>query len=261
MAGRGPGDELKIVRFAAKEQIYSGVYDHDQLEVRGAGPFDPNDVTWLPPAVGTKAIGLALNYREHAAEMKIEAPKDPALFFKPLSALVGHRAPVVYPAGVEYMHYEVELVAVIGERCRRVKAERASEVIAGYTIGNDVTVRDFVLNFYRPPVRAKGYDTFGPLGPYIVTSDEILHPGHLGLRTFVNGELRQEGNTAQMERAVPELIEFITRIMTLEPGDMIWTGTPPGISHVYPGDVMRLEIDAIGALENSVVPEATEPAT
>ena len=162
---------------------------------------------------------------------------------------------MVYPTGVEYMHYEVELAVVIGKRCRNVPAKRAGEVIAGYTIANDVTVRDFVRNFYRPPVRAKGYDTFGPVGPYLVTPDEVPDPANLELRAYVNGELRQQGNTAQLIRPVPELIEFISSIMTLEPGDMIWTGTPKGISHVYPGDVMRLEIDGLGALENPVVAE------
>jgi len=153
------------------------------------------------------------------------------------------------------MHYEVELVVVIGTRCRRVKAERAHEVIGGYTIGNDVTVRDFVKNFYRPPVRAKGYDTFGPLGPFIVTPDEIADATNLNLHAYVNGELRQQGNTSQMLRSVPELIEFISMIMTLEPGDTIWTGTPKGISHVYPGDTMRIVIDGVGALENPVIAE------
>jgi 5-oxopent-3-ene-1,2,5-tricarboxylate decarboxylase/2-hydroxyhepta-2,4-diene-1,7-dioate isomerase len=247
---------MKLARFEVGGQVYAGTVRPDgQLQAAGAA-YAPEAVRWLPPVTGSKAIGLALNYREHAAELKMEAPPDPALFFKPPSALVGHRAPVVAPPGIEYMHYEVELVVVIGQRCRRVPAERAHEVIAGYTIGNDVTVRDFVANFYRPPLRAKGYDTFGPIGPYVVTPDEVTDPGNLALRTYVNGELRQRGNTSQMQRPVPELIAYITSFMTLEPGDTIWTGTPSGLSHVYPGDVMRLEIDGLGALENPVVAEA-----
>jgi 5-oxopent-3-ene-1,2,5-tricarboxylate decarboxylase/2-hydroxyhepta-2,4-diene-1,7-dioate isomerase len=134
-----------------------------------------------------------------------------------------------------------------------VPAGRAEAVIAGYTIANDVTVRDYVGDFYRPPVRAKGYDTFGPVGPALVTPDEVPHPERLGLRALVNGEVRQIGSTADMVRSVPELIEYISAFMTLEPGDMIWTGTPRGISHVHPGDRMRLEIDGLGALENPVV--------
>jgi 5-oxopent-3-ene-1,2,5-tricarboxylate decarboxylase/2-hydroxyhepta-2,4-diene-1,7-dioate isomerase len=162
---------------------------------------------------------------------------------------------VIYPDGVTYLHYENELVVVIGTRCRRVKAERAAEVILGYTIGNDVTARDFVTNYYRPPVKAKGFDTFGPLGPWLVTPDELPDVSALWLRTTVNGSLRQEGNTRDLTYSVPQLIEYISDFMTLEPGDMIWTGSPQGISHVYPGDVMQCEIEGIGILENEVVAE------
>jgi 5-oxopent-3-ene-1,2,5-tricarboxylate decarboxylase/2-hydroxyhepta-2,4-diene-1,7-dioate isomerase len=252
---------MKLARFALKKgdgQIHEGTVRKDgQLVAADESVYSPDDVVWLPPVVPTKAIGLALNYADHAAELKLESPPEPALFFKPLSSLVGHGAPVVAPPGVEYMHYENELVVVIGRRCRHVSPENANEVIAGYTIGNDVTVRDFVMDFYRPPVRAKGYDSFGPVGPYLVTADEIADPTNLELRAYVNGELRQQGNTGQLLRPVSDLIAFISMIMTLEPGDMIWTGTPKGISHVYPGDVMRLEIDGLGALENRVVEEQT----
>lgn len=252
----GEGGDVKLARFAAGGQIIEGAVRSDgQLAAPDGRVYAPETVVWLPPVTPTKVIGLALNYTEHAAELAATLPEEPALFFKPLSALVGHRAPVVYPRGVEYMHYEVELAVVIGRRCRHVKAERAQEVIAGYTIANDVTVRDFIVNFYRPPVRAKGYDTFGPVGPYLVTPDEIPDPCNLELRAYVNGELRQQGNTAQMMLSAPELIEFISAIMTLEPGDMIWTGTPKGISHIYPGDVMRLEVEGLGVLENPVIAE------
>ncbi len=141
---------------------------------------------------------------------------------------------------------------MIRNRCRKVKAERAYEVIWGYTIGNDITVRDFVGNFYRPPIRAKGWDTFCPLGPYLVV-DEIEDENHLQLRSFVNGELRQQGSTRGLVWKVPQIIEFVTFFMTLEAGDVILTGTPRGVSHVFPGDTMRLEIDGLEALENPVV--------
>ena len=245
---------MKIARFAADGQILEGVLGEDgMLLTPSQDRYAPEEAVWLPPVQPAKVIGLALNYAEHAAELSVQAPPEPALFFKPLSSLVGHRAPIVYPAGVEYMHYEVELAVVIGRRCRRVAAGDAGQVIAGYTIANDVTVRDFVGDFYRPPVRAKGYDSFGPTGPYLVTPDEIPDVDDLELRAYVNGELRQRGHTSQLLRKIPELIEFISMIMTLEPGDMIWTGTPRGISHVYPGDQLRLEIDHLGALENEVV--------
>lgn len=244
---------MRIARFAANGHIYEGAYIDGQLLVPGAGSFDPAEVVWLPPVAHfTKMIGLALNYSDHAAELNLQLPPQPVLFNKNPNTLIGHRGQVVAPAGVEYMHYENELVVVIGQRCRRVPAAQAPGVIHGYTIGNDITVRDFVNNFYRPPVKAKGFDTFGPLGPWLVTADEVPDPSRLELRTYVNGELRQQGNTCNFIYTIPELIEYITEFMTLEPGDMLWTGTPKGISHIHPGDVMRLEIDGIGALENSV---------
>lgn len=248
---------MKTARVEFNRKTYDVSVEPDgRLQTAAGELFDAEAVRWLPPVSPTKVIGLALNYADHAAELDMESPPEPALFFKPLSALTGQGAPVVYPAGVEYMHYEVELAVVIGRRCRNVHAADASSVIGGYTIANDVTVRDFVTNFYRPPVRAKGYDSFGPVGPYLVTPDDIPDPAALGLRAYVNGELRQQGNTAQLLRPVPQLIEFISAIMTLERGDMIWTGTPKGISHVYPGDLMRLEIDGLGVLENQVVERA-----
>ncbi|HEY6952266.1 MAG TPA: fumarylacetoacetate hydrolase family protein [Bacteroidota bacterium] len=251
---------MKYARFAVGSAIYHGIVREDGiLQTKDGAEFQARDVTWLPPVVPSKAVGLALNYADHADELQMKSPEDPALFFKPPSSLVGHGAQVIYPTGVEYMHYEVELVVVIGQRCRHVKAEQSDQYIRGYTIGNDVTVRDFVKNFYRPPVRAKGYDTFGPLGPYIVSADEVGDPANLNLRASVNGEVRQQGNTSQLLRPVPELIEYISMIMTLEAGDLIWTGTPKGISHVHPGDTMRLEIDGLGILENPVVSEDVLP--
>ncbi len=247
---------MRLVRFSVAGQLHSGVVDPDgNLRSSQGERYNPDEVVWLPPVEPSKVIGLALNYAEHASELQMAPPDEPALFFKPISSLVGHGAPIIYPSGVDYMHYEVELAVVIGKRCRKVSRQDADQVIAGYTIANDVTVRDYVGNFYRPPVRAKGYDSFGPVGPTLVTPNEIPDASKLELRAFVNGELRQKGNTASLIKSVPELIEFISQIMTLEEGDMIWTGTPKGISHVYPGDVIRLEIDGLGVLENPVIAE------
>jgi 5-oxopent-3-ene-1,2,5-tricarboxylate decarboxylase/2-hydroxyhepta-2,4-diene-1,7-dioate isomerase len=250
------GGEMKLARFAANGKIYDGwVRDDGQLAIPGGATFDPGAVTWLPPVTPTKAIGLALNYSDHAAELNLQLPPTPVLFNKNPNTFIGHKGKVIAPPNIEYMHYENELVVVIGQRCRKVKADEAERVILGYTIGNDVTIRDFVTNFYRPPVKAKGFDTFGPIGPWVVTADEIPDSGSLAVRTYVNGELRQEGNTRNFIYTIPQLIEYITDFMTLEPGDTIWTGTPKGISHIRPGDVMRLEIERIGELENEVVAE------
>jgi 5-oxopent-3-ene-1,2,5-tricarboxylate decarboxylase / 2-hydroxyhepta-2,4-diene-1,7-dioate isomerase len=250
---------MKLARFEIGGHVIAGRCEADRLIGPGGEVYDPSEVTWLPPVARCeKAIGLALNYADHAAELKLDLPPAPILFNKMPNTLIGHQRTIIAPKNIEYMHYENELVVVIGQRCRRVTAERAMEVVMGYTIGNDVTVRDFVTNFYRPPVKAKGFDTFGPLGPYIVTADELPDPSHLGLRTFVNGELRQEGNTRDFIYSIPDLIEYISAFMTLEPWDMIWTGTPKGISPIKPGDHLRLEIESIGALENDVAQETIE---
>jgi 5-oxopent-3-ene-1,2,5-tricarboxylate decarboxylase / 2-hydroxyhepta-2,4-diene-1,7-dioate isomerase len=250
----GWGGIMRRVRFAADGRVQQGEsVDGDSVIVADdGGRYDPGEVVWLPPVVPQKVVGLALNYSDHADELGLASPEDPALFFKPFSSLIGHRGRVVAPRNIDYMHYEVELAVVIGRTARRVRAGAAMDYVLGYTIANDVTVRDFVHNFYRPPVKAKGFDSFGPMGPYLVV-DEIDDPSNLELRAYVNGELRQTGHTSLLMRDIPTLIEYITEFMSLELNDVILTGTPKGISHVYPGDVMRLEVDGLGALENSVV--------
>ncbi len=245
---------MKRVRFAAQGRVHHGEFRDGWLLDAAGRRYAPEEVVWLPPVQPTKVVGLALNYADHADELGVRVPDEPALFFKPPSSLVGHRAPVVYPAGVRHLHQEVELGVVIGRRCRRVRPEDAYEVVRGYTIANDVTVRDFVGNFYRPPVRAKGYDTFCPVGPWVVEG-EVQDPHALRLRAYVNGQLRQEGTTAQLLHRIPELVAFVSEFMTLEPDDLLLTGTPRGVDPVYPGDVMRLEVEGIGVLENPVVHE------
>jgi 5-oxopent-3-ene-1,2,5-tricarboxylate decarboxylase / 2-hydroxyhepta-2,4-diene-1,7-dioate isomerase len=247
---------MKLVRFAADGRVQYGRYENGGLIAENGMEYEEDEVIWLPPVEPhSKAIGLALNYSDRAVEFDLEKPKNPVLFNKNPTTFIGHQGRVIYPTGIEYLHYENELVVVLNQRARNVKVDQAQGVILGYTIGNDVTVRDFVENYYRPPVKAKGFDTFGPIGPYIVTADEMPDVTNVTLRTYVNGELRQEGNTKDLTYSVFELIEFITGFMTLEAGDMIWTGSPQGISHVHAGDVMRCEIDGIGVLENPVIGE------
>ncbi len=248
---------MKRVRFAAAGRVRTGEFREGWLLDEAGRPYRPEEVVWLPPVQPSKVVGLALNYADHAEELGVRVPEEPALFFKPPSSLVGHRAPVVYPRGVRHLHQEVELAVVIGRRCRRVRPEEVYGVVRGYTIANDVTVRDYVGNFYRPPVRAKGYDTFCPVGPWVVEG-EVEDPHALRLRAYVNGSLRQEGSTANLLWKIPNLVAFVSEIMTLEPDDLILTGTPRGVEPVYPGDVMRLEVEGIGTLENPVVSEEPE---
>jgi 5-oxopent-3-ene-1,2,5-tricarboxylate decarboxylase / 2-hydroxyhepta-2,4-diene-1,7-dioate isomerase len=253
---------MKHARFLSEGRILTGVVQGEQIIDEAGKPHAINTIeVWLPPIVPTNMIGLALNYADHAEELGLSKPKEPVLFIKPNTSLVGHKAPVYYPNGATYMHYENELAVVIGRTGRSIKHANAFDYVSGYTIMNDVTVRDFVNNFYRPPVRAKGHDTFGPMGPYFVDKEDIADVNNLELRTYVNGELRQRGNTRDLIYTIPDLIEFISSFMTLQPGDMILTGTPKGISHVNPGDTMRLEIDGLGTLENPVLDGRTNQTT
>ncbi len=245
---------MRRARFLVDGEKHEGHLSEPGV-LRGATgkEYREEDVEFLLPFEPRMVLGLALNYADHASELDVALPPEPIPFIKPPSSLIPHRAPVVYPAGSEYLHYEAEVCVVIGRPGRRVRAADAMEMVAGYTLGNDVTVRDYVGNFYRPPLLAKGWDTFGPLGPYLVTADEVPDPNDIGIRTFVNDELRQEGSTRDFVHDIPKLIEWFTAFMTLQPGDVIMTGTPKGISHVYAGDVMRVEADGLGSLENPVV--------
>lgn len=243
---------MKHARFAYNGQILEAEYRDQQLWV-GTVAYDPNDVMWLPPTDprGCTAIGVALGYADHAVELGLDLPEDPIVFHKMPHTLIGHDNRVTRP-NVDYMHYEGELVAIIGRTAHKISAENALDYVLGYTIGNEYTVRDFVGNYYRPPVKAKGFNTFGPIGPVYVDAADI-DPTNVSIRTYVNDELRQEGNTKHLRHNVAELIEYLSDFMILNRGDMIFTGTPKGISHVYAGDSVRVEIDGIGALENTIV--------
>jgi 5-oxopent-3-ene-1,2,5-tricarboxylate decarboxylase/2-hydroxyhepta-2,4-diene-1,7-dioate isomerase len=246
---------VKRARFVAGGRLEEGVLAEPGLLRTPRGrAYREADVQFLPPVEPTKVIALALNYADHAAELALAEPEEPALFFKSPNTWIGHRAPVIHPDDIQYMHYEVELAVAIGRQGRRIPLERAMEWVGGYTIANDLVVRDFVTNTFRPPLRGKCWDTFLPLGPYLV-EDEVRSPQDLALRAYVNDELRQEGTTRDMVRTIPELIEYVSFFMTLEPGDLILTGTPKGVSHIHPGDVMRLEVEGLGSLVNTVVTE------
>ncbi len=246
---------MRTARIVHQGRALTVEVDRGGLLRAGGATYDPAAAIFLPPVEPRTVYGLALNYADHAAELDLARPEDPAIFIKARSSLIGHRGHVVYPAGAEYCHYEAELAVVIGRPARRVPAREALGYIRGYTVANDFTCRDFVKNIFRPPVKAKGFDTFGPLGPYLVTADEIGDPGGLRVSTRVNGELRQEGTTRDLIYSVPDIIEYFSAFLTLEPGDVILTGTPKGISHVYPGDEMLCAVEGVGELANRVVGE------
>lgn len=212
------------------------------------------DVEWLPPAQGT-IFALGLNYADHASELAFNAPEEPLVFLKAPNTLTGHRQVSVRPEHVDYMHYEAELVVVIGKKARNVSREQAMDCVAGYTLCNDYAIRDYLENYYRPNLRVKSRDTLTPIGPYIVDRDDIQDPHNLVLSTYINGELRQRGTTADMIFDIPYLIAYLSEFMTLQPGDMIATGTPKGLADVKPGDEVVVEIEGIGRLVNHIVSE------
>jgi 2-keto-4-pentenoate hydratase/2-oxohepta-3-ene-1,7-dioic acid hydratase in catechol pathway len=207
------------------------------------------DVRLLAPVIPTKIVGVGRNYAEHAAELGNDAPAEPLLFLKPSTTVVGPRDRVVRPPESERVDHEGELAVVIGALCRDVPRERALEVVFGYTCANDVTARDLQSRDGQW-TRAKGFDTFCPLGPWIETE---LDPADLALTTTVNGELRQAGRTSAMVHDVPALVAYVSRVMTLVPGDVILTGTPSGVGPVVAGDEMTVSVEGVGALTNGVV--------
>jgi len=222
--------------------------------------YKHREVTWLPPVEPGTVLALALNYSDHAAELSLERPEVPALFAKLRNTLVGHLGEIVRPRGIEYMHYETELAVIIGKSARRVRAEDALSYVKGYTVFNDLVVRDFVINHFRPPIKPKNFDTFGPIGPWWVDAADMPDPQNLEIRTYVGGELRQQGNTRDMLFKIPEIIEYVSDFMTLQENDVLLTGTPKGISRIGPGDTIRCEIEGVGVLENTVVAEAARGA-
>lgn len=197
----------------------------------------------------TKIIGIGQNYRAHAAEMGKGIPEEPLMFLKPLSAVIVDGAAIERPAGYERVDFEGELGVVIGKRARRVPREQALDYVEGYTIVNDVTVRDLQKKDGQW-TRAKGFDTFCPIGPKVVPG---LDPSKLHLTTRVNGVVKQDSPTSDLIFDVPTLISFVSQHMTLEPGDIISTGTPSGVGNLNPGDVVEIEISGIGVLRNPVV--------
>jgi 2-keto-4-pentenoate hydratase/2-oxohepta-3-ene-1,7-dioic acid hydratase in catechol pathway len=199
-----------------------------------------------------KILGVGTNYRAHAVEMGRPIPDEPLLFMKPSTAIIGPGEPIVRPRGYTRTDFEGELGVVIGHRARRVPAERALDYVLGYTIVNDVSVRDLQKKDGQF-TRAKGFDSFCPVGPAVVGG---LDPTRLHIITRVNGVVRQNSPTNDMIFDVASIIAVASRVMTLEPGDLIATGTPSGVGPIAPGDVIAIEIQGIGVLENPVVEEA-----
>lgn len=207
----------------------------------------------LPAVSPTKIVCVGRNYAEHAKELGNAVPTEPLIFMKPPSSLNGHLGEVVYPKISQLVSFEGEVGIIIGRRARRIKQEEADAYIAGYTIVNDMTARDLQKKDGQW-TRGKGFDTFCPVGPCWVPREEIDFQT-LRVTTRVNGEVRQDAPVTDMIFSVGAILQFVTEFMTLEPGDLIATGTPPGVGPVQPGDVIQVEVPGLGILENSIVAE------
>lgn len=214
----------------------------------------------MPPILNpSKIVCVGLNYADHCLEQNFEIPNSPVLFAKFPSALIGHEEPITWePDSTRKVDYEAELAVIIRQRARNVSVEDAYSIVAGYTIANDVSARD-VQFADKQWVRGKSFDTFCPLGPYLVTTDEVKDPHDLAIRCWINGELRQNSSTDQLIFKIPELLAFITKNCTLMPGDILLTGTPGGVGvfrdppvFLKPGDVVEIEIQKLGRLRNPV---------
>lgn len=231
--------------------ILSGDLSHENLQLddrRESLPLE--DAKLLPPVEPSKVVCVGRNYKEHAAELGNPMPERPLLFLKPPSAVIGHEERIVLPPDSERVEHEGELAVVIGRKAKNVgESEDPLSYILGLTCLNDVTARDLQREDVQF-TRAKSFDTFCPIGPYVVTG---LDPSDLKVETSVNGEVRQSGRTSDMAFPVPYLIRYISRVMTLEPGDVIATGTPSGVGPLRAGDTVEVFVEGLGVLRNAVI--------
>ena len=252
---------MKIVRFETqnREVLYGTTGPDGIKEIRGdifgkfeasGRTFDAGEVRLLPPVVPSKIVAVGLNYSDHAAEMGRELPEEPRLFIKPATALIAHGDKIIYPKHMSsHVDYEGELALIIKKKARQVEESYALGYVLGYTCLNDVTARDLQAKDIQF-TRAKGFDTFAPVGPVVETD---LDPSDLEISTYLNGERKQHSSTRYLLFSVPKLVSFISKVMTLLPGDIISTGTPSGVGPMKPGDKVEVEIEGIGKLTNYVV--------
>ena len=249
---------LKIARYIHESRVNFGIVEDGQVQELKSPPFSGiessqksyplTNVIMLPPVEPTKIIGVGLNYADHARELGLKPPETPPLFMKPPSSLIAHGEEITYPRASVELNYEAELAIICGTRCKDVSIESARHNIFGYTCANDITARD-LQRLDGQWTRAKGFDTFCPLGPFTSTD---LNPNNLRVELKLNGQLRQSSTTKNMIFSCSEIFSYVSHIMTLNPGDVILTGTPPGVGFLKVGDAVEVEIENIGVLSNTV---------
>ena len=243
---------MKLVRFIYRDKICNGVLRDDKIDISEPGmtgervTFD--EVLMLAPVMPSKIVLVGLNYSSHAEELEMDVPEEPVIFLKPPTTVIGPGEAIIYPSSSGRVDYEAELGVVIKDKIRNITEKEAPEHIAGYTCLNDVTARD-LQKLDTQWSRAKSFDTFAPIGPCIETE---IDPDDLRIRSYLNGELKQDSRTSEFIFSVGRLIEFISGVMTLLPGDIISTGTPPNVGPMVPGDEIVIEIEGIGKLKNYV---------
>ncbi len=250
---------MKYARVKYKDEIYYGIINDSQVTLLNGDIFDYYSITdtilpldtvkLMPPCEPTKIAAVGLNYADHAKELNLKVPEFPALFIKPSSSVIGHNDCIIYPPMSKQVDYEAEFAIVIGKTASYVKPDEAKNYIFGYTCLNDVTARD-LQNQDPQWTRAKGFDTFAPIGPWIETN---IDPDNSDIKLRLNGKLKQSSNTSNFIFKTDYLVSKISEIMTLYPGDIITTGTPSGIGPINVGDIVEVEIDGIGTLKNTVI--------
>jgi 2-keto-4-pentenoate hydratase/2-oxohepta-3-ene-1,7-dioic acid hydratase in catechol pathway len=248
-----------VLRLAYQGKVRYGQWRAGRIYLYEGSPFSggtpgnqtapSSQVKLLAPCRPSKVVAVGLNYKGHAAEFGMDLPTEPMIFLKPASSVIGPEEAIVKPAMSRRVDYEAELAVVISRACSRVSADEALDYVLGYTCLNDVTARDLQKTDGQY-TRAKGFDTFCPIGPIIA---QDLDPGDLYVKSFVDGQQRQNGRTSDLIFPVPELVSFISQVMTLRPGDVIATGTPAGIGPLAPGEIVTIELEGIGRLSNPVV--------
>ena len=255
---------MKHARVLYRQQVFDATERDGQLQLANGERVGFDAVQWLPPLAPTPrprtVLALGLNYADHAKELAFKPPSEPLAFIKGEASFIGHQQRTVRPHGVGFMHYECELAVVIGRPARRVRRDDAYDFVRGYCVANDYAIRDYLENWYRPNLRVKNRDTGTPIGPWLVDAADVHaqygSPEALDLQTTVNGRVTQRGNTRDMIFDVPTLIEYFSSFMTLNPGDVILTGTPDGVVDCQPGDEVITTIEGIGELVNHIVAAA-----